>query len=826
MSRHPDRTNEALLTHIWFLESMESINRAIREAASLENMMTDVLDEVLSIFACDRAWLLFPCDPEAPCWRVPLERCRPEWPGVGALGQDMPMTPEGAEVVRTVLRSGAPTPFYGTFGHRIPRAAAQDQSVKSQLLTPLQPKHGEQWIFGIHQCTHERVWSEQQEALFKEISHRIEDGLSSLTLLRGLQESEELNRAVIEHSPVGVSVRDRFGKLLSFNPSWRTIWNVSEASLADYLSRERTNLELDERDDYLGEWRDDVRRIYQEGGVFRVPQLRLKHRGARGPRWVSQLFYAIKDSEGAVDRVVVLTVDISDRVSTERALRQSETRLTEAQRIAHVGDWLHDLSAGKIIWSEEMFRIAGRPSQPVTQDFVDSVFHQDDLPPLLDAMKEGHSLENQADFEGRIVRPGGEVRHVLLRWKRNYDDQGNETSRLGTVQDVTERRQLQDAATRAQRLETAGRIAGQVAHDFNNLLGPLTAYPDLIRDLLGPGHPAQELMDSIESAALQMAAINQQLLTLGRRGHYEQTVVNLNEIVREAAAREIPRPKSLVVELELATDLMGIKGGGAQIARAVTNLLSNARDAMIDTGVLTLRTENLYVDDQRGHLERILKGEYVRLTIADTGAGMSAETMSKMFDPFFTTKTSDRRRGSGLGLSVTHAVMEDHRGYVDCESEVGRGTSMYLYFPVTHDHVSTSDSAEIVGGSEKVLIVDDDPIQRNVATRLLDRLGYRVRSVESGEQAVRLLQAETFDLLVLDMVMPGGIDGAETYQRILRGQEGQRAIIVSGYAESERVDLALRRGAHSFLKKPLTPTAFGQAVRRALDAQWTKGAFA
>ncbi len=824
MNRHSDRTNEALLTHIRFLESMESVDRAIREAAGVENLMTAVLDSVLSIFECDRAWLLFPCDPDALSWRIPMERCRPEWPGAGALNQDIPMTPEASENIRTVLRSGLPTPFYRTFGRRISPIVAENHSIQSQLLISLRPKHGEQWIFGIHQCTHERVWTEQEETLFREVSRRIEDGLSSLMLLRDLQESEELNRAVIEHSPVGVSVRNRFGRLLSFNPSWRKIWNVSETSLADYLGRERTQLELDERDDYLGEWREDVRRVYQEGGVFHVPQLRLKHPGAEGPRWVSQLFYAIKDSEGAVDRVVILTVDISDRVRSERALRQSENRLTEAQRIAHVGDWLHDVSSDRIAWSEEMFRIVGRQPQPVTQDFVDSVFHPDDLPLVREALKEGQSVRNQADFEGRIVRPDGEVRHVLLRWKRNFDDEGNETSRLGTVQDVTERRRLQEAATRAQRLETAGRIAGQVAHDFNNLLGPLTAYPDLIRDLLEPGHPAHELMDAIESAAQQMAAINQQLLTLGRRGHYEQTVVDLNEIVREAAAREIPRPKSLVVELDLAAGLMGIRGGGAQIARAVTNLLANARDAMMDTGVLTLRTENLYVDDVRGHLERVPKGEYVRLTIADTGSGMSAETMSKMFDPFFTTKTSDRRRGSGLGLSVTHAVMEDHRGYIDCESEVGRGTSMCLYFPVTHDHQSPPDTAEVVGGSEKVLVVDDDPIQRSVASRLLARLGYHVQAVESGEQAVKLLGSEAFDLLVLDMVMPGGIDGAETYRRILKGHPTQRAIIVSGYAEGERVDLTLHRGAHTFLKKPLTPTAFAHAVHRALDAERTNGA--
>jgi CheY-like chemotaxis protein len=316
-----------------------------------------------------------------------------------------------------------------------------------------------------------------------------------------------------------------------------------------------------------------------------------------------------------------------------------------------------------------------------------------------------------------------------------------------------------------------------------------------------------------------MSEINQQLLTLGRQGHYNQEPLNLNEIVSQVLNQICPVPKTLVIEIELEEDLMNIRGGGSQVFRAVSNLISNAREAMQDIGQLIIRTENSYVDVSSGRFADVQKGEYAKLTISDTGIGISPDILPRIFDPFFTTKTSNRKRGSGLGLSVVHAVVENHDGCIDYESVPGGGTSFSLYFPTTRENTGTNMRNEIVGGKEKILAVDDDKVQREVNRKLLDKLGYDVDVAKNGEEALDILQEHPQDLLILDMIMPDGIDGAETLRRAMEINPSQKAIIVSGFAENQRVQEALRLGASEFIRKPLTFKSIAQAVRRALDSK-------
>jgi CheY-like chemotaxis protein len=343
------------------------------------------------------------------------------------------------------------------------------------------------------------------------------------------------------------------------------------------------------------------------------------------------------------------------------------------------------------------------------------------------------------------------------------------------------------------------------------------SYPDLIRDEIEQDHPALKYINQIEQAAEQMADINQQLLTLGRRGHYKLTTVNLNDVVNQTVSHIANPDSGVQVELDLDRRLMNIKAGSAQIHRAVLNLVTNALDAMTDGGRLKVKTENYYVDSPQGVYARIPRGEYAKLTISDTGDGIPKELLPKVFDPFFTTKQTDKKRGSGLGLSVVHAVVEDHDGYVDYESETEQGTTFYLYFPITRDATTSDEPATLAGKGEKILVVDDDQMQRDVTSRLLTKLGYSVTVVESGEKAVDIIRREQFDLAVLDMIMPPGIDGAETYKRAVALQPKLRAVIISGYAEASRVEEAQGLGAGQFVRKPLTLKTIAVAVRQELD---------
>lgn len=245
-----------------------------------------------------------------------------------------------------------------------------------------------------------------------------------------------------------------------------------------------------------------------------------------------------------------------------------------------------------------------------------------------------------------------------------------------------ERRQMEEQLQRAQRLEMAGTIAGQVAHDFANLLSPLIGYPQLIKRVLPPDHRAVKFCDALLQNLRQLAAINDDLLTLGRRGRSHQEPVDLNELIDRALTTFVEFPPDLSIETHLTPDLPSIPGSSAQLLRVAANFISNARDAMKDNGVLRIQTAVLRAQESFGRYNRIPAGDYVSLAVSDTGCGIPAEIADRIFDPFFTTKRADSRRGSGLGLSIVQAIVADHQGYVDLETAVGRGTTFIVYLPL------------------------------------------------------------------------------------------------------------------------------------------------
>lgn len=382
--------------------------------------------------------------------------------------------------------------------------------------------------------------------------------------------------------------------------------------------------------------------------------------------------------------------------------------------------------------------------------------------------------------------------------------------------DITGRKKTEEQLLRAKRLEAAGQLAGQIAHDFNNLLGPLVAYPEMISSHFPDDPRIQEMLRDMEAAARQIADINQELLTMSRRGHYNLEPLDLNRLV-EHGLRTLTPPAQVTVHRELFERLPLVRGGASQIMRLLTNLITNAFDAMPEGGTLTIRTSQVKLTAPLKRYAEIKPGEFIRLDVTDTGRGIPAGTAERIFEPFFTTKKADRKRGSGLGLAVVHSVMEDHEGYVDFESEPGEGTMFSLFFPVNAMTVQdpTPSSEVPMGRGERVLVVDDDAMQRRIAERTLKRLGYEVQTVSSGEDAVDFVAHNPQDVLLLDMVMDG-IDGAETLRRIKRLYPNQIAIILSGYACSDRVEEALRLGARGFIQKPVHLVSLATALVEAL----------
>jgi CheY-like chemotaxis protein len=370
-----------------------------------------------------------------------------------------------------------------------------------------------------------------------------------------------------------------------------------------------------------------------------------------------------------------------------------------------------------------------------------------------------------------------------------------------------------------------GALAGGVAHDLNNVLSGIVSYPELLLMQLPEDSPLRKPLTTIQKSGEKAAAIVQDMLTLARRGVAVTEVVKLNDIVSEyLQTPECEKLKSfhpgVKIETNLEENLLNIMGSPVHLSKTAMNLISNAAEAMPDGGKIIVSTQNRYISEPVKGYDDIKEGDYVTLAISDTGIGIPAGDMEKIFDPFYTKKVMGRS-GTGLGMTVVWGTVKDHNGYIDVESTEGKGTTFTLYFPVTRKE-SVKDKSLIniedyMGGGETVLVVDDIEEQREIASVMLKKLGYSVTSVSSGEEAVDYMKDHSADLLILDMIMDPGIDGLETYRKILELHPGQKAIIASGFSESKRVKQLQKLGSGTYVKKPYLLEKIGVAVRGELD---------
>ena len=395
------------------------------------------------------------------------------------------------------------------------------------------------------------------------------------------------------------------------------------------------------------------------------------------------------------------------------------------------------------------------------------------------------------------------------------------------VNAAAEKRRLLDQLQRAQKMEALGLLAGGVAHDLNNVLSGLVSYPELLMLELPEDSPMRRPIEVIKKSGEKASNIVQDLLTLARRGVSDSKIINLNTIIEDyLKSPEYEKLNRYNAEFKLTSelnqDLLNISGSALHLSKTVMNLVSNAVEATVDGGEAVIRTFNRYIDTPIKGYDDIKEGDYVVLEVTDNGIGISREDIDRIFEPFYTKKVMGRS-GTGLGMAVVWGTVKDHNGYIDVTSEPHQGTTVSVYLPATRQDIfgdAGDESFEsFMGHGERILVVDAVRMQREIAIRMLTKLGYNVESANSGEEAVVYVREHPVDLLVLDMIMDPGIDGLDTYKKILEIKPEQRAIIASGFSESDRVHEAQALGAGAYVKKPYNLQAIGKAVREGLDRE-------
>ena len=544
--------------------------------------------------------------------------------------------------------------------------------------------------------------------------------------------------------------------------------------------------------------------------------------------WVEAINDFMDDEVSKIKGVVLAYRDITIHKLAEDALRKSEEEKDVVlnnilEPVFHIDTNMKILSTNKA-----SYELINLPLDQVEGKICYEVFHNRNKPcgvcPIIKAFETGKPHETD------VISSFG--KKWILRAYPVHDEGGNVTSAIEIAYDITaikqaeeEKANLEARLHRAEEMEAIGTLAGGVAHDLNNVLGGIVGYPELLLMQLPEDSPLRKPLSIIRKSGERAAAIVQDLQTLTRSGFTSTEVVDLNRIISDhMKTPEFEKIRSIHphmrFEIDLEEKLLNISGSPVHLSKTIMNLISNAAEAMPHGGKVLISTGNRYIDRPVVGYDEIAEGEYVTLSISDEGTGMSKEVADRIFEPFYTKKVMGRS-GTGLGMTVVWGVVNDHKGYIDIRSTEEKGTTVTLYFPATRKELIKADAPlsveEYMGKGESILIVDDVETQREIATGMLERLGYKVTSVSSGEGAIEYLKGNSADLLLLDMIMDPGIDGLETYKRILETHPKQKALIVSGYAETERVKEAQKLGAGAYIKKPFVFEQIGIAVRYELD---------
>ncbi|MEE4354028.1 MAG: ATP-binding protein [Desulfatiglans sp.] len=514
-----------------------------------------------------------------------------------------------------------------------------------------------------------------------------------------------------------------------------------------------------------------------------------------------------------------LNQEIEERTQAEEALRESEEKF---RLLVENADMAIFIGQDRVIKfpnpkTSEMLGYSG--DELATMPFRDLI-HPDDRHLLLGTDEKESSPS--AGYTFRIINK--KKQELWIRLNTVSTTWEGRPGVLNFARDISSQKRMEIQLEQARKMEAIGTLAGGVAHDLNNILSGIVSYPELLLLDIPENSRLRKPLLTIQESGQKAAAIVQDLLTLARRGVPVTKIVDLNQVIQQYL--KSPEYRKLLsyhpytkVRSDLVPNVLNIMGSPVHLSKTVMNLVSNAAEAMPQGGTILVKTGNQYIDAPIQGYESIDEGDYVVLTISDTGTGIPSRDLNRIFEPFYTKKKMGRS-GTGLGMAVVWGTMKDHKGYIDLESTEGKGTRFRLYFPVTRQTLHQEEPLSLAaykGRGESILVVDDIEEQRMIASEMLEKLGYKVASVSSGEEAIAYIRENPTDLMVLDMIMEPGMDGLETYKRAIELYPDQKAIIASGFSETDRVRKAQDLGVKAYLRKPYSFEKMGLAVKAGLD---------
>ncbi len=550
----------------------------------------------------------------------------------------------------------------------------------------------------------------------------------------------------------------------------------------------------------------------------RVRTLELEHYRKDGSTlWTEVSARFLYDDAGSLTGIIGATRDISERRQSQAQLQRLFAAVQQAGEMIMItepdGTLLYVNPAFEKTTGYPIEEVLGKPAAILTRGTHNRAFFED----MWSTIKRGEMWRGR--FSGK--RKDGSLYQETATISPIKDESGRVIHYVMVGRDVTSEMMLQKQLHQAQKMEAIGTLAGGIAHDFNNLLQAILGYSDLLLMKKDSGDPDRPKLKIIQQAARDGSDLVSRILTSSRKGDSKARPIDLNEEIRKA--RKLLRrtiPRMIEIKLVLHDNLRIIDADPGQVQQTLLNLAVNAHHAMPDGGQLIIETNNASLNDEylRTHLGAE-PGQYVLLTVSDTGVGMEPEVLDRIFEPFFTTKTEGE--GTGLGLSMVHGIVSQHGGYIRCYSEPGRGTSFKIYFPMSageriHDLTMTREMPAF--GTETVLLVDDDDRVRKMGRQMVNVGGYQVITASTGEEALEMYsrRGEDISLVILDLIMPG-MGGQRCLEELLRMDPNVRVLVASGCSSTGLTDDEKGVGARGFISKPYDAKDILQAIRRVLD---------
>ncbi|HRW50006.1 MAG TPA: PAS domain S-box protein [Caldilinea sp.] len=579
--------------------------------------------------------------------------------------------------------------------------------------------------------------------------------------------------------------------------------------------------------EYPGRDSEQVRRAILSSGGYKGEVIQTTKSGRR--IHVDSRMVARTDAQGEIAGWIGVNRDITERHQAEAALQQSRRNLVQAQRIGHLGSWEWNVPQSTIFWSDELYRIFGVPADfPLTYESIEATIHPDDRAHNNVKVQEALESGQPVDFQFRIVRPDGAIRHIEQHIIAEHDARGALVCLVGIMQDITERRQaetereaLRARLVESERLEMIGRLADGIARDFNNMVTVVIMRAELSLRLLAEGDPSYRHLIEINKAAQHSAGLVRQLLGYAGKQEIAPKTLNLNAtidgmlgLLRELLGEEID------LSFHGASNLWPVYIDPTQIEQVLVNLCINARNAISTTGRVIITTTNTETEHEvwaTGFV--ITPGDYVLLSVTDDGCGMASDILEHIFEPFYTARPADQ--GSGLGLATVYGIVKQNLGDIQVYSEPGIGSTFNVYLPrFRADGLPRAGAIGALlaeGNGEAILLVEDKADLLHSTSEALHHLGYVVTPCNTPEEALQLVAdgRTRFDLLMTDIVMPK-MDGRELAARCLALQPAIKCLYVSGYPAQFISKRGLIDDEVYFLRKPFSLAALAAMVRDVL----------